>query len=784
VLEAILGPIGAEIAKACGSLAGTAPSTRPVKEFLGDVANRAAVNLPLPENHTLVRTLRTEHLKALQKVLDAHRDALDATPAREQGDDEHGFARSAQAFVAARLKLLSGSAVDIKAVDEAQVRHVLGHMAHPSTVEGYAASAEEARAAAETAALREIEGDAGRPAPALFARAFAGDIGPGWYFTFALYVNEQIKTNDRFRAIFVAAELVDIQHLVRAADARIAELRGLIEAGLQRVVDQVKADTGEILEIVKKLHVASGVPLAPLQAQLRRLGAKDLPAEAIPAQLEQFVDRYLDLECRLSAVSNAGADVASGRARALHFMRLGDLDGAETVLAALDAEIEQVAQQRGHEAAMLKGDRAEVARLKLRYRDAALLLQQAATLVAFDPWETWQFQRRAMAALHDQGYELGENAALHECVQLGHRILAGLPTPAQPKAAWMRALTLEAIGVALARLGERGFTEPLQQAVAVFKEVYGLHAAWHQQDAATNARGKIGVALWSLGERGDNTALRESVGHFEYVLERIDMAASPEHWAVTQNNLGGALNTLAERGDAAATGHALKAHHAQLRIYRRRTHPLQWSMAMNNLGHSLAIKGRAGSPHATRRAICAFRLSLHVRQRSRVPLLWAVTMHNLGLALLELAQGGDHYSAVEATTAFNAALEERTRDRSPYEWALTQNGLCGALIFRAKQGEVELLEAALDAARRAQTYFDRDQHPFMWAAIETNVGTALSLMSTLGGADTQGSALKALEAAHDVFKRSNAAEQADMVRQKRDELLAAQQPWQHASPRD
>ena len=94
------------------------------------------------------------------------------------------------------------------------------------TLEGFASEAQAAREAAEKQALAELEKDADAKAPLLFQDMFMGRDGAGWYETFDLFVNEQIKGNERFRSIFFAAELVDIKRVILVVERRIAELVG------------------------------------------------------------------------------------------------------------------------------------------------------------------------------------------------------------------------------------------------------------------------------------------------------------------------------------------------------------------------------------------------------------------------------------------------------------------------------------------------------------------------------------------------------------------------------
>ena len=45
----------------------------------------------------------------------------------------------------------------------------------------------------------------------------------GWYQAFSLFVTEELKTNERFRSIFFATELVDIRRAVDVIDQLVRD---------------------------------------------------------------------------------------------------------------------------------------------------------------------------------------------------------------------------------------------------------------------------------------------------------------------------------------------------------------------------------------------------------------------------------------------------------------------------------------------------------------------------------------------------------------------------------
>src|SRR4029077_15412625 len=92
------------------------------------------------------------------------------------------------------------------------------------------------------------------------------------------------------------------------------------------------AHTQMLQELLQRVSLETGVPVAPLQRVLDRLGMTNVRTGEIANQLALFADRYLDLQHRLLASpdSASGADRARHEANAL--LDQGDLDGAQAVL--------------------------------------------------------------------------------------------------------------------------------------------------------------------------------------------------------------------------------------------------------------------------------------------------------------------------------------------------------------------------------------------------------------------------------------------------------------------
>ena len=463
-LSALIGGSFGEVVKTVGGAVGAVAGTGPVKEWVGGVRTRMAGRLPLPENHDLVRGIRTAHLAAVDKVTRRHAALLDTLPGHEIGSDERPFAASVRGWLDGRLKLLTAGAVDFGAVDEAQVARVLDEMVHPSAIEGYAETARQARDRAEEAALAEIAADAGRRAPPLFERLFRGEVAPGWYETFALFVNERIKTDERFRSIFLAAELVDIKRLVAAAERAIAAalLRGAEQLDrVESTLGAVKDDTSVIRAMVEQLVARQGgASEAERSALLRQIeetrGAHDLTLQAIagffrdvgetplaaadyPRQFAAFAERYRALLAEAERRTNLPAAFEAERGRAAEAIRAGALDEADGILRALGARLaawrreqQEMLEQAARDEASVLAERAGIAGARLRYFDAAALQEEAAELMAFDVEAAWRHTMDGASALYNQGQELGDNAALAQAIVTFGRALALTPRERVP----------------------------------------------------------------------------------------------------------------------------------------------------------------------------------------------------------------------------------------------------------------------------------------------------------------------------------------------------------------
>lgn len=424
------------------------------------------------------------------------------------------------------------------------------------------------------------------------------------------------------------------------------------------------------------------------------------------------------------AVGRALAD-AQGKAAELAFA-----DAAQVLDAAL-AQTGIEDQERARGRAALLAERGRVARLQLRYREAAGFYEHAAETVAFASEMAWNYLVEAASAHYAQGEEFGENTALEDAIAIYRSVLNLIP---RERASLQWAATQNDLGIALERLGEReSGTVRLEEAVSVYREA----------------------------------------------LTEFDRARMPLNWARAQSNLGGALKVLGERQSSTLRlKEAVVAHRAALTVLTRERVPLDWATAQNNLGNALSSLGQRESGAAKlEEAIAAFRESLKELTRERVPLQWAMIQTNLGSALGALGEReNDTERLQEAIIAFRAALTEQSRKRVPLDWAMTQCNLGTALeCLGERENGTARLEEAVAAFRAALTENTRDRAPMQWAITQNNIGNALAVLgereSGMAGQAHLREAIATYDAAFEVFVTSGATRYAEGCRANRERTL-------------
>jgi DNA-binding winged helix-turn-helix (wHTH) protein/tetratricopeptide (TPR) repeat protein len=434
-----------------------------------------------------------------------------------------------------------------------------------------------------------------------------------------------------------------------------------------------------------------GTPYSVLAQILQRLGETTVisdPSE-IERKLQQRADDYVALREELAKLSGDDPHVHQLRQEAQ--VALGDSDfararaklqaAADIDAAAVDAMLDR-ARSRALSAAANLEQSAHVARLTLRYPDAAIDLGRAAGLVGrFEQREAWRLTVARADALQAQGSEFGDNGALTESIN--------------------------------------GYTDALRLVTRAKRPV----------DWATT-QSKLGDALRILGARESSTArLEEAVAAYRAVLEEMTQDRAPLDWARTLNKLGLALVQLGQR-DAGSERleQAVAAHRAALEVLTRDRWPLEWAEIQNNAGRALWRLGERKPGRAwLEQSVAALQAALEIQTRERVPLAWADIQNNLGLTLWRLGEREASSTRLEqGVAAFRAALEVRTRERLPLDWAETQNNLAVLLwVFGEQENNAQWLAEAVVTCRAALQEWDRKRVPLDWARAQNTLGNAL-----------------------------------------------------------
>jgi tetratricopeptide (TPR) repeat protein len=316
----------------------------------------------------------------------------------------------------------------------------------------------------------------------------------------------------------------------------------------ERMEEKQNAQSAMLRELLAR--TAPSLPLAAARAILAEFGDGEAPEDAagIERLLRNAAEQFRLFKDRLRELDNSGDLAVRDLLReAEALVAAGRFDDA-------DARLVEAERHADLARAKVRANRADLAKLRLRYREAAAHYAAAADIVPPEEREVrWRYEKLRADVLQTLGDEFGENAALVEAIDLyGTTVLALAPRDRAP-IDW--AATQNNLGLALVRLGKRdGKTARLEQAVVA------CHAA----------------------------------------LEERTRERAPRDWAATQNNLGNALLTLGEReSDTARLEQAVAAYRAALEEQTRGRAPLRWAMTQNNLGLALL---RLGSGRATRRA--------------------------------------------------------------------------------------------------------------------------------------------------------------------------------------
>jgi tetratricopeptide (TPR) repeat protein len=273
---------------------------------------------------------------------------------------------------------------------------------------------------------------------------------------------------------------------------RLQERLGIIETKIDRVKEETEAlrrgqeeekarseeRHKEAIEGQKRLErlvmdvTAGGASAVQALRDIRELLRPEVPVidETPDGKLPGLVKRILeDLQKPAARPEDFSGTVkrvleeAQAQAAELKFA-----DAAQVLDAAL-AETEAEDRDRARGRAALLAERGRIARLQLRYREAAdFYARAAAEAVTFDPAAMWGYTLDTAGALYAQGDEFGDNPALSDAIRAFCSAL-DIATRARVPLDW--AMTQTSLGVALSRLGGReSGTEKLEEAVLAYRE--------------------------------------------------------------------------------------------------------------------------------------------------------------------------------------------------------------------------------------------------------------------------------------------------------------------------
>ncbi len=516
-----------------------------------------------------------------------------------------------------------------------------------------------------------------------------------------------------------------------------AERRGL----LLTIASLASVDRAQVEAVSQE----EGVPMDVLFAALRAAGDK------APRSPDEF-DRMLRAQGSLVKDRLHGPRVALSDPELARLVKLADEAVGE---GALDAATEFHRQARARMDEMSDGLGAvEDGVAALRRERAAVYADSAATwLLKFEHAKAAQDYASAFAevarsdeelairyklaqakALSDQGYYLGDNAALEAAVVAFRDAADRAPLRSRP-ADWLK--SQEGLGNALATLGDReASNDRLTEAVEILRNASESAPADTVPDQMVALKSEHAYALLLLGMRRpgidslDRAAMLLGQASFMLPFDR-----QPEAWGRVMHRLAATQYEIGRRlGDSIGLEAALGTVDAALQVRTREAAPLDWMTTQNNRALILSeIASRGGSNERLAEAIEGFRSVLEIATRDRGPLLWAETVANLGAAQSILAERTGNRADLDAAVgSFRLALEEMPRDRVPLRWAALQDNIGMALRRQgAKLGDAAMLDEARKAFELALQERRRALVPADWAATNSHLANAYWDIATL-----------------------------------------------------
>lgn len=487
-----------------------------------------------------------------------------------------------------------------------------------------------------------------------------------------------------------------------------------------------------------------GVTKAAVDSMMAILKEQEVPAEQLEAKLKEIAERHLELTEKLHqlSTSNDEPEVAKRREQAAEAIKQGEYDRAEALLAeavAIDRsaidEQQEVLDRRKLSAAATISQLGDLERIRLKYRRAAKLYDEATMLLPEEKTEVHlAYLEKQAAVLRAHGQEFGESSALAQAIEIYQIILKGTCRQSMPSV-WAHAQV--ELGGAFRNLGRReGDSKKFAQAAEAFEAALEVRSRQNMPIEWARTQLHLGITFQRIGEQELNSKeLERATEAFRSALEEVTQERTPLDWAVIQDNLGTALRSLGERQ---CTTDLLKksidAFELALEERTRERVPLAWAGTMHSLGVSLTIlEEREDSPQRLERAIDAFRAALEERTRERVPLDWAMSESHLGNIFRILGTRQNDMGVLEnAIKRHELSLQELTQERAPIFWAWVQYhlGLTQCAIGKKSDNELFLRQGD-QAFKLALSVFKERQHKFAIVLVEKALANVKALLQEL-----------------------------------------------------
>jgi tetratricopeptide (TPR) repeat protein len=206
-------------------------------------------------------------------------------------------------------------------------------------------------------------------------------------------------------------------------------------------------------ELITSLRNELKLNQGQVQAALGILGEAHVPVEQLATKLVEVAERFKALQATATAQPGDDPKVTALKAEAQKVVETGDLAKADHLLGQIKAIQKAALSRLALEAAETSAQQGQVALTRLRYLEAAEHFSEAASLVprGNDDKRLGYLDREA-AALYQQGWEFGDNAAALRTIERYRQLLALRPRERVPLD-WAR--TQVGLGNALWTLGER-----------------------------------------------------------------------------------------------------------------------------------------------------------------------------------------------------------------------------------------------------------------------------------------------------------------------------------------